>query len=61
LAKKLINISKNKVPVKHSSPIKGEQLKSCLSSAKIKKELNWQPEYSLNQGLKETWQYFNEK
>ncbi len=61
LAKKLVNISRNKVPLKHLRPIQGEQLKSCLSFAKIKKELNWQPKYTLNQGLKLTQQYFNER
>ncbi len=37
---------------------KGEQLRSCLDFSKIKKELNWQPRYDLEKGLKETIKWF---
>ncbi|WP_447974989.1 NAD-dependent epimerase/dehydratase family protein [Nitrospira sp. Kam-Ns4a] len=30
----------------------GEQVRYCLDSAKIRKELGWEPRYSLDQGLK---------
>ena len=58
LAKKIIQIANTKVPVKHRPYIPGEQMKSCLSSNKIKHDLNWQPKYDLERGLKETWDWF---
>jgi UDP-glucose 4-epimerase len=39
----------------------GEQKRSCLDSSKIKKELNWQPKYNLEKGIKKTINYFYEK
>lgn len=59
LAKKLVTISKTRVPLKHRPAVKGEQMKSCLSYHKIKRELDWQPSYTISQGLKATWQWFS--
>jgi len=36
----------------------GEQKRSCLDYSKAKEELNWQPKYSLDNGLKETIKWF---
>lgn len=38
--------------------IKGEVKKSQLSYQKIKKELQWKPKYTLEQGIEETIEYF---
>ena len=38
--------------------VKGEVLKSQLSYQKIKKDLKWKPEYSLEKGIQETIEYF---
>ncbi|MCD6500931.1 GDP-mannose 4,6-dehydratase [bacterium] len=43
---------------KYAPAKKGEQLRSCLDSSKIKKSLNWQPKYSLVEGLRETISWF---
>jgi len=51
----LIYISKK---VLHKPAIKGEVQKSQLSYAKIKKELDWKPKYSLEKGIEETIEYF---
>ena len=37
---------------------KGEQKRSCLDYSKIKKELNWGPEYNLEKGLEKTINFF---
>jgi len=58
LAKKMIQISQTKVFIKHRPYVTGEQMKSCLSFNKIKHDLNWQPQYDLNKGLKQTWDWF---
>ena len=58
LTKKIIQISQTKVPIKHRPYIAGEQMRSCLSYNKIKHDLNWQPKYDLNKGLKQTWDWF---
>lgn len=35
-----------------------EQERSCLDFSKVEKELNWQPKYNLEKGLKETIEWF---
>jgi UDP-glucose 4-epimerase len=42
----------------HGPTLAGEIRRSCLNNQKIKKELGWAPEYSLELGVKETIQYF---
>lgn len=37
-----------------------ETERSCLDNSKIKKELNWQPKYDLEEGLKETINWFKD-
>lgn len=39
----------------------GEQKRSCLDYSKAKEELNWQPKYSLEEGLRETIRWFRKK
>jgi len=34
--------------------------RSCLDFSRAKKELGWQPEYSFEEGLKETVKWFQE-
>ncbi|MCS7230814.1 MAG: SDR family oxidoreductase [Elusimicrobiota bacterium] len=61
LFKKLKNLlNYNKSPI-YQPPRKGEILKSCLSIDLIKKELNWSPKVSLDEGLKKTIEYFKNK
>ncbi|MFQ6115819.1 MAG: NAD-dependent epimerase/dehydratase family protein [bacterium] len=42
----------------HGPAKAGEQLRSCLSYSKAEKYLGWKPEVELNQGLKNTVEYF---
>lgn len=56
--KKLLNY--NKSPI-YKPPRKGEIFKSYLNISLIKKELNWQPKTSLQEGLKEVIDYFKSK
>lgn len=46
---------------RHGPAKKGEQLRSVLSHAKISKSLNWNPQVSLEEGLKLTVQYFRDR
>jgi len=39
----------------------GEQIRYCLDYSKIKNELGWQPQYSLEEGLKETIEFARSK
>ncbi len=57
LALKLKSLIGKDFNATHSEPIKGELQISCLSNEKIKK-LGWTPKYSLEQGLKDTIEYF---
>lgn len=51
------NLGKDIVPI--FGPSKTEDLKrSCLDGSKIKRELGWQPRYTLDQGLKKTINWF---
>ena len=45
----------------HKESMQGEQIRSCLDSSKIKKELGWKPDYDLDEGLKETVDWFKKK
>jgi len=56
--RKLINSDFKEI---HGPAIPGEQKRSCLDYSKIKKELGWEPQYSLEEGLKETVEWFREK
>ena len=38
---------------------KGEQQRSCLDNLKAKNELGWKPEYEIENGIKETVNWFN--
>lgn len=40
---------------------KGEQINSCLSFDKIKQHLGWQPTINIEQGLKQTFEWYKEK
>jgi len=59
LAKLSLKISQKNSSIGRKPYIKGEQMKSCLSSAKIKKDLGWSPAFNLSVGLNETWKWFN--
>ena len=45
----------------HKESMQGEQIRSCLDASKIKKELGWKPDYDLDEGLKETVDWFRKK
>lgn len=44
----------------HGPPKEGEQKRSCLSYEKAKIILGWQPEISIEEGLKRTFRWFKE-
>jgi UDP-glucose 4-epimerase len=58
LYKKIAKIMKINRDYDSRPAIKGEVQKSQLSYQKIKKDLKWKPEYDLDQGIKETIEYF---
>jgi UDP-glucose 4-epimerase len=45
----------------HGPALLGEQKRSCLDYSKTKKELGWQPKYSLDEGLKKTVEWFTKQ
>ncbi len=55
--KKIVKISQIKMKEVHGPAKPGEQRRSSLSYAKIKKELGWQPKVNLDEGLKKTFDY----
>ena len=56
----LSKILKVKVKPIFQSLRQGEIIKSRVDYSKAKKELNWQPKYNLEEGLKETVKWFKE-
>lgn len=60
LAENLVKVSGRDVQIKHKAAVKGEQMRSCLSSNKIRRELGWKPKYDLKKGLEETWEWFRD-
>jgi UDP-glucose 4-epimerase len=53
-------MNKNVIPDKDAAR-KGDLKHSCLDNSKAKKVFGWSPEYSLEEGLKETCRFFSEK
>ena len=56
--KKLKELTGSKCKEIHGPALLGEQKRSCLDYSKAKKELNWQPKYSLDKGLNKTVEWF---
>ncbi|HXG37502.1 MAG TPA: NAD-dependent epimerase/dehydratase family protein [Bacteroidota bacterium] len=61
LFKKLRKYLKPDCKEEHGPPKSGEQQRSVISYAKIKKELGWMPETKLEEGLYLTAEYFKQK
>lgn len=57
----LNKISGQNIKEVHGQEKPGEQKTSCLNIKKIKRELNWEPKVKLEEGLKETYQWFSKK
>ncbi|MDD3887281.1 MAG: NAD-dependent epimerase/dehydratase family protein [Patescibacteria group bacterium] len=57
----LIKISGRNIPEKHGPARIGDQRTSAIDSSKIKQELNWEPKVKLEDGLKETYEWFKNK
>lgn len=53
-------ISKKDIKLEHRDAIAGEVMRSSLDYQKAKKELDWQPQYNLETGLAETYQWFED-
>ena len=49
------------MPEKHGPAILGEQLRSCLDYSLAKKELSWQPQTKLEEGIELTINYFKKQ
>lgn len=54
----LQNLTRKNIAPLHGQLQSGEQLRSCLSPLLAKRILNWQPQITLEEGLKETIQWF---
>lgn len=58
LVHKMISLSKNKSEVKYGDPRPGDIYRSSLSNKKAKQALDWKPEESIEDGLKQTIEFF---
>jgi UDP-glucose 4-epimerase len=61
LFKELVNTMKVRVEPIRETARPGEQMRSCLSHDKINRELEWNPEHDLKNGLKKTIEWFRNK
>mgnify|MGYP000970672533 CR=1 FL=1 len=59
LLAKMVGIAKVKPIVTYKPSREGDIRKSVLDNSKAKRCLSWKPDYSLNQGLQETLNYFS--
>ena len=65
VCKKLINVSKNKICIGKKVGISfvgdrpGHDVRYALNSNKIKRNLKWQPRTSFNEGIKSTFDWYN--
>ena len=58
IAASLIKASGKSLSPQHNPPRMGEQRRSVIDYGKLKKEHNWQPNQPLDEGLKDTLDYF---
>jgi UDP-glucose 4-epimerase len=58
LASMIIDLTESKSEIKHLDERKGDVKHSLADIAKTKKELGWNPKYSLEQGLKDYIDYY---
>ena len=61
LAEKMQQVWPQKTSIIHKEEVKGEQKRSCLSYQKAKKAFGFEPETSLEKGLKKYYASLNEK
>lgn len=61
LVKYLRNISNKEFEIKHRDALPGEVMRSALDFDKAKKDLSWTPKYNLEEGLKKTYKWFENK
>ena len=65
VTKKLLNIAKNKINIGKNVKINfvkdrpGHDVRYALNSNKIKKELNWKPKVNFSEGIKLTFDWYN--
>ena len=59
LYEKIRKLTNSNLTPEYRPSIKGEVIKSQLSSKKIKEHISWTPKISLNDGILETIQYFS--
>ena len=59
LAHKMVDLAGfNPSFIQYGQPRAGDIFRSCLSNKKIKTSLNWSPSVSIEEGLKETLDFF---
>lgn len=58
LFSKLNNLTRSNKEERHGPPAPGEQMRSVISSEKLFKKFNWKPSTLLDNGLKETVEFF---
>jgi UDP-glucose 4-epimerase len=61
LFNKLNKIIESKNEEKHGPPAPGEQMRSVIASDKLFKKFNWKPSTTLDEGLKPTVEFFQNK
>jgi UDP-glucose 4-epimerase len=58
LTRLILKVTKSSIAAQHSKKNSFEQLRSCLDHTKLKKSVSWSPEFSLEEGLAETFIFF---
>ncbi len=61
LASLLLSVSQKDTTIEHTQAVPQEALRSSLDSALAARELGWQPAAGLEEGLRETWQWFSKQ
>ena len=58
LTQLILEVSESNIATQSSKKNNFEQRRSCLDNKKIKEALNWSPQFSLKEGLSETFSFF---
>ncbi len=59
LFKKIKSMTAYQLPVRFTSPIEGEMMRSALDAKKARRELGWEAKTRLDEGLKKTVKWFS--
>lgn len=61
LASALLSVSQKRATIEHTESVPGEVLRNSLDGRFARETLSWEPKTNMPEGLKKTWEWFNNR